>query len=148
MSRGSERMQLVLTGGPDSDQEELDELTRHLRERLLELDVDRVEPVRSGHVPPGAKPVDAIAVGALAVTLAPIALRSVLGLVQTWIENRPVRTVSIALGDDSLELEAVSAADQQRLIEAFLAARAATTREDDGRDADDGSAVLDTGPEG
>ncbi|MFC5955266.1 hypothetical protein ACFP51_12440 [Streptomyces pratens] len=141
-------MQLVLTGGPDSDQEELDELTRHLRERLLELDVDRVEPVRSGPVPAGAKPVDAIAVGALAVTLAPIALRSVLGLVQTWIENRPVRTVSIALGEDSLELEAVSAADQRRLIEAFLAARAATTREDGGRDADDSSAALDAGPEG
>ncbi|MFI8308247.1 hypothetical protein ACIF80_33525 [Streptomyces sp. NPDC085927] len=146
-------MQLVLTGGPDSDQEELDELTRHLRERLLELDVDRVEPVRAGHVPAGAKPVDAIAVGALAVTLAPIALRSVLGLVQTWIENRPVRTVSIALGDDSLELEAVSAADQQRLIEAFLAARTATN-EDGGRDADDSAPAPapalapDAGPEG
>ncbi|MFC5668679.1 hypothetical protein [Streptomyces incanus] len=147
MSRGSERMQLVLTGGPDSDQEELDELTRHLRERLLELDVERVEQARSGHVPAGAKPADAIAVGALAVTLAPIALRSVLGLVRTWIENRPVRTVSIALGGDSLELEAVSAADQQRLVEAFLAARA-TTGEDGGRDADDSSGAPGAGPEG
>ncbi|MER6148110.1 hypothetical protein ACWGPD_33810 [Streptomyces hirsutus] len=141
-------MQLVLTGVPDSDREELDELTRHLRERLLELDVDRVEPVRADHVPAGAKPADAIAVGALAVTLAPLALRSVLGLVQTWIENRPVRTVSITLGDDSLELEAVSAADQQRLIEVFLAARTATG-EHGGRGADDDSSgAPDAGPEG
>lgn len=148
VSRGSERMQLVLTGVPDSDREELDELTRHLRERLLELDVDRVEPVRADHVPAGAKPADAIAVGALAVTLAPLALRSVLGLVQTWIENRPVRTVSITLGDDSLELEAVSAADQQRLIEAFLAARTAPG-EHGGRGADDDSSgAPDAGPEG
>ncbi|MFF3933664.1 hypothetical protein ACWCQB_33645 [Streptomyces hirsutus] len=141
-------MQLVLTGVPDSDREELDELTRHLRERLLELDVDRVEPVRADHVPAGAKPADAIAVGALVVTLAPLALRSVLGLVQTWIENRPVRTVSITLGDDSLELEAVSAADQQRLIEAFLAARTAPG-EHGGRGADDDSSgAPDAGPEG
>ncbi|GGX14757.1 hypothetical protein GCM10010297_40150 [Streptomyces malachitofuscus] len=121
----TERLHLVLTGSQDSDQEELDELTLQLRERLLELDVDDVEPNRSGAVPAGAKPVDAIAVGALAVTMAPIALRSVLDLVRTWIETRPVRTVSITLGEDSLDLEAVSSADQQRLIEAFLAARAA-----------------------
>ncbi|GAA3159747.1 hypothetical protein GCM10010451_04410 [Streptomyces virens] len=122
VSRGTQRMRLVLTGQRDGDQEELDELTLRLRERLLELDVDDVEPVRSEDVPDGAKPVDAIAVGALAVTLAPIALRSVLDLVRTWIENRPVRTVALTLGEDSLELEAVSAADQQRLIDAFLAA--------------------------
>ncbi|MEV5331087.1 hypothetical protein [Streptomyces werraensis] len=115
-------MHLVLQGGSDSDQEELDALTLQLRERLLELDVDDVTLERSGDVPVGAKPVDAIAVGALAVTLAPIALRSVLDLVRTWIENRPVRTIALTLGEDSLELEAASSADQQRLIEAFLAA--------------------------
>lgn len=119
----TERMHLVLTGSRDSDQEELDELTLQLRERLLELDVDGVELNRSGDVPAGAKPVDAIAVGALAVTAAPFVLRSVLDLVRTWIENRPVRTVAITLGEDSLELEAVSSADQRRLMEAFLAAR-------------------------
>ncbi|MFC8368818.1 hypothetical protein ACFUIT_12680 [Streptomyces sp. NPDC057239] len=118
----TERMRLVLTGGQDSDQEELDQLALQLRERLLELDVEDVEPVRSGDVPDGAKPVDALAVGALAVTLAPIALRSVLDLVRTWIENRPVRTVSVTLGEDSLELEAVSSADQRRIVDAFLAA--------------------------
>ncbi|WP_343998037.1 hypothetical protein [Streptomyces thermocarboxydovorans] len=142
-------MQLVLTGRQDSDQEELDELTRRLRDRLFELDVDDVQLRRAGDLPEGAKPVDAIAVGALAVTMAPIALRSVVSLVQTWIENRPVHTVSIALGDNSLELEAVSSADQQRLIEAFLAAHQASTAgggSDDGGDPDDGP--EDPGPAG
>ncbi|MBT3153737.1 hypothetical protein HTV45_23190 [Streptomyces sp. CHD11] len=115
-------MQLVLAGGQDSDQEELDELALQLRERLLELDVDGVELSRSGDIPAGAKPVDAITVGALAVTAAPFVLRSVLDLVRTWIETRPVRTVSITLGDDTLDVEAVSSAEQQRLIDAFLAA--------------------------
>jgi hypothetical protein len=129
----TERMRLVLAGGQDSDQEELDQLTAQLRERLLELDVDDVEPVRSGDVPDGAKPVDAIAVGALAVTLAPIALRSVLDLVRTWIENRPVRTVSVSLGEDSLDLEAVSSADQQRIVDAFLAAHGPEAEPSDGQ---------------
>ncbi|MFE9771752.1 hypothetical protein ACFYOV_08800 [Streptomyces sp. NPDC005931] len=135
MSRGTQRMQLVLAGREDSDQEELGRLTLRLRERLLELDVDDVALDRSGHIPDGAKPVDAIALGALVVTMAPLALRSVLGLVQTWIENRPVRTVSISLGEDTLELEAVSSADQQRLIDAFLAAHTPSPE-----DADDATA--------
>ncbi|MFF9485312.1 MULTISPECIES: hypothetical protein [unclassified Streptomyces] len=129
----TERMRLVLTGGRDGDQEELDELTLQLRERLLELDVEDVETVRSGDVPDGAKPADAIAVGALAVTLAPLALRSVLDLVRTWIENRPVRTVSVTLGDDSLELEAASSADQRRIVDAFLAAHAPEAEPADGQ---------------
>ncbi|GAA1424964.1 hypothetical protein GCM10009601_30840 [Streptomyces thermospinosisporus] len=147
VSRGREHMQLVLTGRQDSDQEELDELTRRLRDRLLELDVDDVQLRRAGDLPEGAKPVDAIAVGALAVTMAPIALRSVVSLVQTWIENRPLRTVSIALGDNSLELEAVSSADQQRLIEAFLAAHEASTAGGGSDDGDDPDEDPDDGPE-
>ncbi|MFE0553819.1 hypothetical protein ACFW3A_30880 [Streptomyces pilosus] len=133
MSR-TQRMHLVLAGGRDSDQEELDALTLQLRERLLELDVDRVELDRSGTVPAGAKPADALAVGALVVTAAPFVLRSAVDLVRTWIETRPVRTVSITLGEDSLELEAVSPADQQRLIEAFLAAREQEREPADGQD--------------
>ncbi|GGV31096.1 hypothetical protein GCM10010293_32100 [Streptomyces griseoflavus] len=131
----TERMHLVLAGGRDSDQEELDALALQLRERLLELDVDRVELNRSGDIPAGAKPADAIAVGALVVTAAPFVLRSAVDLVRTWIENRPVRTVSITLGEDSLEMEAVSSADQQRLIEAFLAAHGQEPEPADGQDA-------------
>ncbi|MFJ9660377.1 hypothetical protein ACIRPR_20745 [Streptomyces griseoflavus] len=128
-------MRLVLAGGRDSDQEELDALALQLRERLLELDVDRVELNRSGDIPAGAKPADAIAVGALVVTAAPFVLRSAVDLVRTWIENRPVRTVSITLGEDSLEMEAVSSADQQRLIEAFLVAHGQEPEPADGQDA-------------
>ncbi|WP_431995649.1 hypothetical protein [Streptomyces griseoflavus] len=128
-------MHLVLAGGRDSDQEELDALALQLRERLLELDVDRVELNRSGDIPAGAKPADAIAVGALVVTAAPFVLRSAVDLVRTWIESRPVRTVSITLGEDSLEMEAVSSADQQRLIEAFLAAHGQEPEPADGQDA-------------
>lgn len=116
-----QRVELVLTGRADSDQEELDALTLQLRARLLELDLDRVELPRSSVVPPGAKPGDVVAVGALVVTAAPIALRAVMRLLETWIQHRPVRTVSVKIGEDSLEMQGVSSAEQGRLIDAFVA---------------------------
>ena len=40
---------------PDADLEALDELTRSLREELLELDVDSVSPPTAGPAPAGAR---------------------------------------------------------------------------------------------
>ncbi|GGR29007.1 hypothetical protein [Streptomyces netropsis] len=113
-------MTVTLEGAPDSDLVELDELTVQLREELLELDVDRVEPVRIEETPVGSKPGDAIALGVLAVTLSPIALRGVFRLLETWMTNRPVRKVRVVFGDDSIELEQASAEDQRRLVDAFI----------------------------
>ncbi|WP_405467485.1 hypothetical protein [Streptomyces canus] len=59
--------------------------------------------------------------GALVVTAAPIALRAVMRLLETWIQHRPVRTVSVKIGEDSLEMQGVSSAEQGRLIDAFVA---------------------------
>jgi hypothetical protein len=115
-------MNLVLEGSPDSDQEELDVLTLQLREQLLGLEVDQVELKRLDAVPAGAKPGEAIALGSLVVTVAPIALQAVLSLLETWIGHRPIRTVIITIGGDSLELQGISSADQRQLIDVFAAA--------------------------
>ncbi|MFE6937519.1 hypothetical protein [Streptomyces chartreusis] len=112
---------VLVEGVQDGDQEELDELARQLRERLLELDVDGVELTREGTAQAGAKSGDVVSLGALTITMAPFVLRSVVRLVEQWIEHRPVRTVSLTIGDDSLELHVVSSADQRRLIDAFVA---------------------------
>ncbi|MHB6908291.1 hypothetical protein [Streptomyces sp. DB-54] len=114
-------MSLVVSGGVDSDQEELAELTSQLRRRLFELDVDDVRTARSGgEMPEGAKSGELMAVGALAVTLAPTVLRPVLHLVETWMQNRPVRTVKVDVDGRVLELGHASREQQQRLVEAFL----------------------------
>ncbi|MFJ3302527.1 hypothetical protein ACIPSA_05300 [Streptomyces sp. NPDC086549] len=135
MAAGS-GMRLVVSGGADVDQEELDELTAQLRRRLLELDVDDVRVGRSdGPVPEGAKPGELIAVGALAVSLAPAVLRPALRLVETWMRNRPVRTVKVDVDGRTLELNHATAEQQQRLVEAFLASTAST---DSHSDDDDG----------
>ncbi|MFI9757900.1 hypothetical protein ACIHFB_08155 [Streptomyces sp. NPDC051963] len=121
MNESTRQLGLVLRGRPDVDQEELDELTLRLREQImLELDVHNVELLRSDGVPEGAKPGEVIALGAMTVTVAPLVLRGVLRLLETWIQNRPVRTVSITIGEDVLEVEATSSADQRRLIDAFI----------------------------
>ncbi|WP_143074818.1 hypothetical protein [Streptomyces mangrovisoli] len=124
----AQRMELVLTGEADSDPEEQEALTLQLRARLLELSVERVELQRSGVVPRGAKPGDVVAVGALVVTVAPIALRSVIRLLETWIRHRPVRTVSVRIGEDSLEMQGVSSAEQSRLIDVFIASHEPAAR--------------------
>ncbi|WP_371579401.1 hypothetical protein [Streptomyces sp. NBC_01314] len=117
---GTRRMGVTLTVDSDTDHEELDALTQQLRDRLLELEVDRVELERSQTPPAGSKPGEVIALGSLLVVAAPFALRSIIRLLEKWIEHRPVRTVSVTLGDDSIELQTVSSKEQRRLIELFV----------------------------
>lgn len=115
-------MRVVVTGGRDADADELAFLTGQLRRRLLELDVEDVRHERSGlSAPQGAKSGELIAVGALVVSLAPTLLPPVLGLVETWMRSRPVRTVKIEADGRVLELGHASPEQQQRLVEAFLA---------------------------
>jgi hypothetical protein len=119
----ADRMRLELSGGDELGQEELESFTAQLRQRLLELDVDDVRMERSDGVPPpGAKSSDLITVGALAVTLAPAVFRPALRVVETWLQNRPVRTVKIDVGGRTLELGHASPDEQRLLVEAFLEA--------------------------
>jgi hypothetical protein len=125
--RGGESAGAVLVtvvGGADVDDEELDSLTGQLRQALLELEVGDVRAGRAGgEVPEGAKSGEGLALGVLAVTVAPVVLRSVVRLVEAWLQNRPVRSVRLELDGRSLELGDATDAEKQRLIEAFLDAR-------------------------
>jgi hypothetical protein len=47
-------------------------------------------------------------------------LRPALRLVETWMQNRPVRTVKIEVDGRVLELGHATAQQQQRLVESFL----------------------------
>lgn len=114
-------LRLTVAGGADVDDEELDSLTGQLRQTLLELEVDEVRAGRAvGGAPDGAKPGEVVAVGVLAVTLAPVVLRSVVRVVEAWLQNRPVRSVRLEFDGRSLELGDASDAEKQLLIEAFL----------------------------
>ncbi|WP_043262739.1 hypothetical protein [Streptomyces sp. CT34] len=99
----------------------IDELAGHLREELLQLDVDDVTRLPAEEqAPPGARAGEAFEVGALLVTVGQSAemLRQVLCLVRVWLGRcREARTsVRLKMDDDELEL---SKATSEQVTEAF-----------------------------
>ena len=110
-----------------ADAEQLEELTRALREEILALDVESVVPRSGGEAPPGTRAVDAAAIGALVVSVAP-ALEALARLVTTvvdWLRRGGTqRTVRLKIGDDELELSGASSAMQQQLAMDWIHAHA------------------------
>jgi hypothetical protein len=110
-----------LVGTRDSDAEELARLAGLLRRELLQLDVEDVRMARpDGEAPEGAKAGELLAAGALVVTVSPLLVRQVLRLIDTWLRNRPLRTVRVELDGRVIELGHASVEDQRRLIDAFV----------------------------
>jgi hypothetical protein len=119
----ADRTQLrVQVDAERADAEELAELTGQLRRALLELDVDAAEPAPGGPAPPGAKAAEALALGALVVSLvnASGVLASVVEAVQSWAVGRGPRTVKLELDGDVLELSGISSRRQDQLIQTWL----------------------------
>jgi hypothetical protein len=110
-----------------ADAELLEELTRALREEILTLDVESVVPRSGGEAPPGTRGVDAEAIGALVVSVAPAvgALARLVTTVVDWLRRGGTqRTVRLKIGDDELELSGASSAMQQQLAMDWIRAHA------------------------
>jgi hypothetical protein len=107
----------------DADAERQSELARLLREELLLLDVEDVRPLTTGSAPPGARSLDAAAVGSLLVALGQSAngLRAVITTVSAWLSRGDVsRSVRLELDGDVLEISRASKADEARLVDLFV----------------------------
>jgi len=110
-----------------ADAEQLEELTRALRAEILTLDVESVVPRSGGEAPPGTRGMDAAAVGALVVSVAPAlgALARLVTTVVDWLRRGGTqRTVRLKIGDDELELSGASSAMQQQLAMDWIRAHA------------------------
>ena len=116
----------TLDAGPGHDAGELAELTGRLRDELLELDVDAVEPATGGAAPDGAKGLELLAIGGLVVRFAMKAgvLRAVADATVGWLGRQQARSVKLTLEGDTLELTGVSSDEQQRLIDLWVARHA------------------------
>jgi hypothetical protein len=118
------KMQLMLEVDPGSqtDAQELDDLTSQLRRVLLDLDVESVDRVRQGTVPPGARAVDVLALGTLIVTLAKSTrvLSTLVNTVQSWLSGAGQRSVKLEIDGDILEVTGLTSSDQRRLIASWL----------------------------
>jgi hypothetical protein len=122
MSDQTTQLMLDIDAGPDTDTEELAELTRQLRGALLELDVEAVYLVRAGEAPERAKAGDPITWGALLVALTASGgvLITLINTLQSWLTRHERRSVTLEIDGDKLEVTGISSEEQQRLINSWL----------------------------
>lgn len=119
---GDEPTQFLLTLGADADSDnaELAELGRQLRNELLELPaLEAVNPLRAGTVPAGAKGDPAIW-ATLAVTLAPTALTELIRIAQAWLTRHERATLTVETGGEKITITGSPSKEQTRLLEGFV----------------------------
>ena len=93
-----------------------------LGEELSELDVDEVEPAVAGKAPAGAKGIELLALGSLAVTLGRSSkvLREVVEAIRDWAHRTGTRTVKMTIDGDVLEIAGASTQDMKTLIDSWV----------------------------
>ena len=110
-----ENQLLILLSEEGAEAEHVAELTGHLREDLLDLDVDDVTAVPGEEAPPGARVVDVALIGGLLVALGKSAtgLGQVVTVLRSWLgrfhDGRP--SLRLQIDDDVLEVS--EATDEQ-----------------------------------
>jgi len=115
------QLKLILHAPQGADDEALDRLTQQLRQEILELDVEDVDLVEAGEAPGRAKG-DAMTLGTLLVTALASsgALPSLFGLLESWLTRHSLRSATLEIDGDKLEVKGVSSREQQALIEAWM----------------------------
>jgi hypothetical protein len=126
MAAGSGELSVELQAGPDADAEELAQLVGRLRAELLDLDVESVQQPERGEAPEESKGTGWLAAGELMVRLvtSPEVLASIIAGVQSWLRRNSARSVKLTIGRDTLEVSGVSSAEQDRLIDLWVARHA------------------------
>ncbi len=121
-----DELSVELQVGSDIDAEELAELADRLSTELRELDVHAIQRLQSGEAPEDSKGVGWQAAGELVVRLvaSPEALVSIIGGIRSWLRRNRARSVKLTLDGDALEVSGVSSAEQDRLIDLWVARHA------------------------
>lgn len=103
----SERaLDLTISLQDEVDDEELDRLTRQLRDEIAELDVEAVGLAPGTELPPGAKG-DPITIGSIVVALASAGVfTGLIELLKSWALRREARTITLKakVGEREVEL--------------------------------------------
>ena len=101
------QLTLEVQAGPDATPEEIDELARQLLADLRQMDVDSAELLSAGPAPEGAKVVDPVTLGALAVAVLPTVLPKLVDFVQAWSQRGQSRSVKFKgkIGGQDIEFE-------------------------------------------
>lgn len=94
------------------------DLTAGLRREILDTDVNSADFVAAGKAPAGAKSDALVAVGALAVTLAPAVMESLMGVISSWLSRQP-SDVEIEIDGNRFQGQ-VSKSQRDDLVAAYL----------------------------
>jgi hypothetical protein len=105
----------------DADDAALDQLARQLRGQLLDLDVDAVDALPSEEAPDDSKALDLVVIGGLLVKFGPGVAAAVVNAVRAWVNRDGHRSVTMKIGDHEITLQAATAEQQEKLVEAWLA---------------------------
>jgi hypothetical protein len=119
MSPATSSVRINIDGGAQRDHEEMAALGQRLRREIQQLDVDTVDFVREGAAPAGAKG-DPVTLASLAVTLAPVVLKSLFDLVQGWTTRHNNASVTIEMGGDKVTLTGAPSKEQLAVIQAVV----------------------------
>ena len=100
-------VELAISIRDNVDDEELDRLTRKLREEIEGFDVEQVGLASGGQLPPGAKG-DPVTIGNIVVSLASAGVfTGLIGLFKSWALRREGRTVTLKAKVADREVELV-----------------------------------------
>ena len=119
MAETSPTLTLSVDAGQGADLQESAELTRRLRQFMLDSDIDKVDFVRTGEAPLGSKG-DIVSLSTLAITLAPVALTTLGGILQSWLTRHERASVTVESGGEKLTITGSLSGEQERTLNAFL----------------------------
>jgi Effector Associated Constant Component 1 len=98
-------LDLTIVLGDEVDEEEMDQLTRQLRDEIAELGVEGVRLATGSTLPPRAKG-DPITLGSIIVTLASTGVfTGLIELLKSWLVRREGRTVKFKAKIHNQEVE-------------------------------------------
>lgn len=119
MNPRATNLTIVVDGGRDALPEDIDALTRRLRSEIQDLGVENVALSAAGTTPSGTKSVEAVTIGALAVTILPPMLPRLIEFLQAWSLRGKDRTVKIkaSVGDRSVDIEYPEGASEESVQE-------------------------------
>lgn len=97
----------------DTNEEDIDHMTRQLLSELRGTDVESADLVTGENVPSGAKSGETVTMGSIVISTLPTVLPAVIALVQSWVSRGQGRTVKFK--GKGIEFEG-SAEELQRIL--------------------------------
>jgi hypothetical protein len=104
----------------EDDKQEIDSLSRSLRDDLSHLDVEEVHLLYE-KPPPDSKAVEGAAIGSMIVDFGGgAAIKEVPQTVQAWIQRNENRSIILEIEGDKIDVKGISGKDQQKIIDAWI----------------------------